>query len=228
MNIYIDESGSINNELPEGRDFVITLIKINEKDKVWRIHKRFVSSNLDRLRQLDDNARNPGKMFFNGDFKELKGSQFDPAMKHKFVEYFSRNSLFEIYYIQIHNHKLKNRLCSNTARAFNYTLKLALDFFISNGYLPDEDYVLQIDERNERTETKHFLETYLNTELHMSNKAEGDFQVHYFDSCNNRGIQIADVFSNLYYSSLFTDEYKQDLENLRQKGILKYVFQFPL
>ena len=236
INIYIDESGSINNHAPNNKFFIITLIYTTDKDALKRAYKRFVSSNHDRLLELDQDKLHPrtnvvvkegGKMFHNGSFQELKGSQFDKAMKQSFVDFFSRKQSFEIYYIRIANDKLTDSFCKNTARVFNYTLKLALEYFICNGYLPNENCTLQLDERNEKTESRYFLENYLNTELTMNGTAKGKFDVSYFDSSNNSIIQIADVFANLYYSHLQTGGYKDEIQKLLDMGILKFIFDFP-
>lgn len=236
MNIYIDESGSINNHAPNNKYFIISLIRATNKDSLKKAYKRFVSSNHDRLLELDKDKINPktgeviregGKMFFNGAFKELKGSQFDKEMKQHFVDFFSRKQSFEIYFIKIANEKLTDHFCQNTARVFNYTMKLTLEFLIRKGYLPNEDCSLHLDERNEKTETKFFLENYLNTELSMNGTATGKFDVTYYDSSNNNLIQIADVFANLYYSHLQTGGYADEIKKLEDAGILKYVFEFP-
>lgn len=166
-------------------------------------------------------------MFANGSFQELKGSQFDKNMKQTFVDFFSRKQSFELYYIKIANNKLTDKFCQNTARVFNYTLKLALEYFIQNGYLPNVDCALHLDERNEKTETKYFLENYLNTELSLNGTDAGKFDVSYYDSSRNCLIQIADVFSNLYYSHLKTDGYADELSKLKAAGILKFIFEFP-
>lgn len=90
MNIYIDESGSINNHIPNNKFFVIALIHVLDKNGLARAYKRFVSSNHDRLLELDQEKVNPstgkvmrsgGKMFINNKFEELKGAQFDREMK---------------------------------------------------------------------------------------------------------------------------------------------------
>ena len=238
MNIYIDESGSINNHSPNNRFFVIALVRVLDKDSLKRSYKRFVSANFLKLQELDKDKINPetgiiikqgGKMFEkSGKFTELKGSQFDREMRRRFIEFFSQKNNYEIYYIKIDNSKLDNIFCENTARVFNYTLKLALEFFIAHGILPNEDCILQLDERNERTEAKYFLENYLNTELRMNGTTSGKFSVQYFDSANNNLIQIADVFANFYYSQLLTGMYDTEMEKLKTKGILKHIFKFPL
>ena len=76
MNIYIDESGSINNKLDIKNDFIIALVNVYEKSKLERAYKRFISSNLKRLDDLDKKAR-PRKMFRDGKFFELKGFLLD-------------------------------------------------------------------------------------------------------------------------------------------------------
>ncbi len=236
MNIYVDESGSINNHIPNNKFFIICMVRVLENDALKRTYKRFVSSNYNRLLELDQTKMNPhtgkvmkpgGRMFSHGKFRELKGSQFDREMKLKFVEFFSLKQSLEIYYIKIANERLTDLFCKYTARVFNYTIRLALEYFIRTGLLPDEDCLLQLDERNEKTETRHFLENYLNTELFMNGVATGRFDVRYFDSSKNDLIQLADVFSNLYYSHLQTGAYEDEFKKLKETGILKFIFEFP-
>lgn len=107
-------------------------------------------------------------------------------------------------------------------------MKLAIEYFIRKGALPNEDCSLQLDERNEKTETKFFLENYLNTELYMNGTATGKFDVTYYDSSNNSLIQMADVFANLYYSHLQTNGYDDEIKKLKDAGILKFIFEFPI
>ena len=238
MNIYIDESGSINNKIESGSSyFVIALVYVKDKDRLKKIYKRFVSSNISKLRELDKDKfsstgrkmKSGGKMFDdNNKFKELKGSQFNPSMKRAFLDFFSKTPCFEVYFIKIHNKRLSDQFCSNTARCFNYALKLALSYYINKGFLPNEECILQLDERNEKTETRYFLENYLNTELTLGEGCNGPFGVSYFDSSSNKLIQIADVMANWYYSHLLTNDYQEEYQILCQKGIIKHVFEFPL
>lgn len=103
-----------------------------------------------------------------------------------------------------------------------------MEYFINTGYLPNEDCILQLDERNEKTETRHFLENYLNTELSMNGTTNGKFAVQYFDSANNNIIQIADVFANLYYSHMKTGGYEEEIKKLKDTEKLKSSFKFPV
>lgn len=237
MLIYIDESGSVNNHNTSHCPyFVIALVHVKDKEKTQRAYKRFVSSNIERLRELDAEKRNAkgkvvksgGKMFADGKFRELKGSQFDADMKRKFLAFFAEKPHFEVYYIKIENAELTDKFCSNTARAFNYLLKLALNSFISRGMLPNEECILQLDERNERTETRYFLEEYLNTELIMNGSCNGPFKVSYFDSANNKLVQLADVYANWFYSQLQTGAYGKELKEQQEAGIIRSIFEFPL
>ena len=74
MNLYIDESGSINNHDKSNTVFVIAMIKVSDVKSLQKAYKRFVSSNLEELRRLDD-AKNRhtggGKMFRKNRFREL-------------------------------------------------------------------------------------------------------------------------------------------------------------
>lgn len=234
MTLFLDESGSINNTLGD-KPFVIAIVCVLDFKRLNTAFKRFVSSNFSRLKELDRDFLNAGgrltkkggQMFHNGKFQELKGSQFDKAMKQRFVDFITRKKYFELYFVKINNALLTDKICENTARAFNYTLKLALSHFISHGLLDDEDCLLQLDERNERTEAKFFLETYLNTELCLNGVTEHHFSVRYLDSKANPFIQIADVLANLYYSELNTHAYSAEIEMLKKRGILQGLFEFP-
>lgn len=237
MLIYIDESGSINNQISSYSPyFIVAVVHAINKTGLQRAYKRFVSSNLQELQRLDQDKttqdgkiiREGGKMFSAGKFKELKGSSFDAAMKRKFISFFAERKHFEVFFIRIDNSRLTDQFCSNTARVFNYTLRLAISYFIRQGLLPNEECILQLDERNERTETKYFLENYLNTELVMNGSCKGPFSAQYFDSANNKIIQVADVLSNWYYSHLKTGAYEEEYNLLKDAGILKAVFDFPL
>ena len=52
-----------------------------------------------------------------------------------------------------------------------------------------------------------------------------NFSVSYFDSACNKFVQIADVFSNLFYSHLQTGHYTDELELMKELGILKGVYE---
>lgn len=233
MNLFIDESGSINNKLET--PFVIAIVNVLDFKKLNTVIKRFVTSRFKKLKELDQDFYNSygkltktgNQMFHNGKFKELKGSQFDKEMKKDFVEFITKKKYFELYYLKIDNKLLTDKICENTARAFNYTLKLALSYFISHKLICDENCLIQLDERNERTEARFFLENYLNTELCLNNITEKHFTVKYLDSSDNPFIQIADILANVYYSHLNTLNYEDEMRKLKDKKILISEFSFP-
>lgn len=225
QNLYIDESGSMTvNYIRNWPYFVIAIVRCDDPVKLKRLYKRFVRKHMKELQDADRENR----MFQNEKFHELKGSALTPALKREFVSYFAREGTLEVFYIVLDNAKIGKNLYANTARAFNYVLKLAMEYFVKNGYLPDDAYCIQLDERNERPESRLFLQDYLNTEFQMERVLSHDVNVTYFDSANNMIVQIADVFANLYYSQLRTDNYTDEIETMRSNGCLKYIFRFPL
>lgn len=224
MLISIDESGSINNHNDTQQFFVITLIRVKGKGTLKGKHAKFVNKFKNRLKELDvDN-----KMFNGDDFLELKGHYFDSEMRRNFLEFFKNSSSFEIYYIKYYNAYLSDTFCKNTERAFNYPLKLALHYYLKNGVLPSEDIKLNLDNRNLKTDSKMELGEYLNTELTGSLDYDGHVDVTYFDSVNNRCIQIADVFSNIFYQNLSTHEFDQEFKEMQMDGHIKGIFEYPL
>lgn len=222
--LYIDESGSMTTEHPANCPyFVIAVVHTENPEKLRRLCKRFVKKHYDELKKADTQ----GRMFKAGKFCELKGCALTPDLKRAFADYFCQEGTLEVYYIVLDNHRISKQLYSNKARAFNYTLKLALEYFIKGNHLPDDLYAINLDERNERTETRHFLQNYLNTELGMSGTLSHNVSVKYFDSSTVWNIQIADVLANLYYSELRTSAYTQEFQKMEANNCLKLVFKFP-
>ena len=105
---FVDESGSITSEhCKDFPYFVIALVKVFDKDKLKRKFKRFISANLTQLRNIDSK----GKMFDkNGKFLELKGCCLTRELKNKFIDYLTKEQLFEVYYIKLVNKKISPSL----------------------------------------------------------------------------------------------------------------------
>lgn len=223
--LFIDESGTMTVKYSNHPYFVICIVRAKDTKKLKKTYKRFVSKYMNKLKSAD-NGRNV--MFKNDAFVELKGNCFTPELKRIFVDFFCRGNHFEVFYIVAHNTKITSRLYDNTARAFNYLLKIALEFFINNNYISNEGLYLQLDERNEKTETKHFLENYINTELYLQGTIEEECRVSYYDSANNIIIQLADVFANLYFSELKTGNYTKEFKKMKANDYIKFIFKFPL
>ncbi len=196
------------------------------KDKLKRVFKRFISSNFNNLKKMDKE----NKMFYdNGKFKELKGNCFNANMKRKFVNFFCQNELFEIYYIICDNKKVKDYFYNNTARAFNYLLKLSFEHFTKNKQISVKENYLFIDERNVRTETRSTLGEYLNTELVTGSHIQEEFYVEYCQSENRELIQIADVFSNIYYTNLISNNcFSDEINKMKIEKYISGEFFFPI
>ena len=227
INFYIDESGSMTSEQGANNPyFLIAMILPKNCRSLKTTHKRFVSKYYKDLQNADKN----NKMFSQGKFKELKGSEFTPQLKKKFVEYFCKNNQLDIFYIIVDNNKVDSTLYSNTARGFNYLIKLALQHFLRLELIDkQEDICIQCDERNQKTQTKAFLKEYLITELVIGEKLiNGNIDVSYFDSCNNYLIQVADVFANLMYSHLYNNNYSDEFKMMLSNNYIKNIFVFPI
>ncbi len=224
--IYIDESGSMTfHHAVHNPYFVVAIVRTENPEKLKRLHKRFVEKHMDALKAADTESR----MFKNGKFSELKGCAFTPELKREFVSFFCREGTMDIFYIVVDNRLVKSEnLFKNTARAFNYILRLALGYFVKNGLLPDDHYLLNLDERNEKTDSRHFLQNYLNTEFSMEHVLSHDLFVRYYDSSMNRNVQIADILANLYFSELKTGAYGKEIQAMKDSKCLKFVFKFPL
>lgn len=172
--LYIDESGSMTKYSNKYKHFITCIIVPTNRDKLRRVFKRYISKNINKLRDMDTQ----NKMFDrNGNFLEIKGSQLTRELKLDFLNFFTKNKLFDIYYIQLDNDAVSEKFYKNTARAFNYPLKLLIQNYMVRDYVGSSKYFLNIDERNQNTKTYYFLEEYLNTEVGLSNNI--DFSVTY-------------------------------------------------
>ena len=223
---YLDESGSINSTSDSHkRWFVVSMVYFPDIEKAKRCFKRFVSSRMDKLKECPKADR----MFADGKFRELKGAALTPELKLDFINYFCRNGLLEIYYIKFDNQKAGTRFKLNCARVFNYLLKLTFQTMQNRSLVPaSSDIFLQIDERNVRTDSRAELAGYLTTELCIADSYYNSFDVHYYDSTNNKLVQVADVLANILYSSLVSESYCSELKQLQQNDIIKLIFEFPL
>ncbi len=225
MNIYVDESGSMtqNGSGYKDRYFIITLLLVENPERLRRVYKRFIRKYYDELKSADS-----GKMFKNDKFFELKGSSFTPDLKKQFVEYFCKNNMFKVLYIKVDNHKLFTKLFRDKACLFNYCLKIALTHLKTLHELYGV-VNMQIDTRNVKSSCKFQLDEYLYTELVAGESVFDDICVKYYESQNNKLIQLADVFSNLFYSDIVTHgAYDSEIRDMICDGYIIKVFIFPL
>lgn len=226
MNIYIDESGSMTHDIVDIKNkyFIIAVLLVLEPEKLKRVYSRFVIKNLSMLKSIDvDN-----KMFINDKFHELKGYAFTPELKRQFVGFFCRNNYFKLLCIKVDNSLAYTNLYKNKARAFNYILKLSFEHITNKKILIDRVWNLNIDERNVKTEAKYNLKELLYTDLCTGKNVVDDINVKYFDSSNNKLIQVADIFANILYSDLVTNgNYTKAINFMSDNGYLLNTFVFP-
>ena len=228
QHLYIDESGSMTSEHTNHWPyFTIAIVMASDKVRAKRAVKRFVSRNINALKAADS----AHKMFLDGNFHELKGSCMNGAIQAKFIEYMCQNNTIKAFLIQVKNQQIRYGLYKNTARAFNYILGQALTNLFVSDLLPKDEYMLHIDERNQKTGTIHSLEDYLNIQLCIDRELADSVIVRYYDSAQNSLIQIADVLSNAYYKHCMKSgnaEYISDMLNKKTvEGYFPAVYQFP-
>lgn len=207
------------------RYFIICMVLTKDSKRLKRVYNRFVTSNLMELKR-DDKYNS---MFYkSGRFKELKGAYMSNHMKKKFINYFCQKELLSVFYICVSNENIERYFYSNTARAFNYLIRLSIEFNTNNGNIDKNLNYLYIDERNVRTDTIATLEEYLNIELVVGKHIQKPFFVKYCQSDVKDLIQVADVFSNIYYSYIVRgNTFDDDIKFMREQKYIKNEFYFP-
>ena len=77
--LYIDESGSMTKYSNKYKHFVTCIIVPINRDKLRRVFKRYISKNINKLKDIDTQ----NKMFDrNGNFLEIKGSQLSREINY--------------------------------------------------------------------------------------------------------------------------------------------------
>lgn len=226
--LYIDESGSMNNNSQNSSEkvFIISVIHVKNKRSLQNSFKRFIIKNLEELKKSD---KNNNQMFdLNGKFRELKGSSLTPELKIKFLDHICYKDNLKVYYVKVHNRKLKDSIVKNKEVAFNFILEKLLSYKFNKGFLPnDKGYHIHLDQRNLSTNLKYTLEHFLIRTLMIEKDYISDLNLTYHDSENVRFIQIADFFANLFYSNEFSYRYKQKIEEKRRLGYISHEYNFP-
>lgn len=229
MNVfYVDESGSMtkkNLNYKSNQYFIICMVMPADNKKLKKVYSRFISSNINQLRNEDLHQN----LFYpNGKFKEIKGAFLSVDMKKKFINYFCHNNLLNIYYICLSNKMVEDYFYVNKARAFNYLIKLTVEYNTLNNNIKKDTNYFYIDERNVKTATIATLGEYLNIELVTAKHIQRTFIVEYCQSESKELIQIADVFSNIYYSFVKNDRFNNEINFMRNQNYIKNEFYFPV
>ena len=222
--IFIDESGSLTKaHAASNPEFVICLIVTSYPKDLRKLFRRFVENNRDELKKVDKD----NKMFNKHKFIELKGSALPLYLKERFAAYLCTHHLFEVYYIHIDNKNLQEKFFRNTSICYNYFVEQAIENAFARYNLPFDDYMLYCDERNVQTISRNSLEDYLNIKLFLENDYVNTINVVYEDSKRDMLVQLADFFSNLYFSSLHRDdESKTMIEILKERGYIRHIYTY--
>lgn len=223
--LFIDESGSLTKKYASTHPyFVMCILRVKDIKNLRKILKKFIQLNYQAIIAADHKNR----IFKNGSFIELKGSSLSPDLKHQLARYLCHGHIFEVYYIHINNNLVDLDFTKNPSLAFNYVLGLLLDKHLRNGNLPNDDYLIDIDQRNLQVISINSLEEYLNIELKLKQNLIKSLNVAYYDSKDNLLIQVSDFFSNLYFSYLRNElEYQELFNDLKKNNYIKDIFYYP-
>ena len=186
--VYLDESGSIHKNSKTKFFGVGGYFTFKEdKNKVTSIYKKI-------NKEIKDSKKIPLD-------KEIKS--YDMTDEEK-IKIFSRIQDIDSFYgcVKIFEKNAMKKEIVESNIFFNYAVKLVfkdciiplLDF---NQIQEGIEFIVSIDNRNIRVGELNNLETYLKTEFCIENF---DFNITYYDSSSNYGIQMADLVVNTFYN----------------------------
>ena len=225
--LYIDESGSMTNNVQNEREkfFVIAVLHAKNQSSLKNSFKRFIKKYKQELKTVDTNNR----MFdSSGNFLEFKGSALTPNLKLKFLDFICKNNNFKVFYVKVDNSLLKDSIVRNKEVGFNYILDKLLYYKINNNFLPkDKKYFIQLDQRSVATKLRYTLEDFLYKSLILDSDLITDMELYYRDSQNVHLIQVADFFANLLYSSYYSNKYDEIINKKRIQGYISHEYNFP-
>lgn len=186
--IYLDESGSIHKN-SKTKFFAVGGYLTFEKDKT-KITSKYKKINYQMKKDKNLNLNQEIKSYDMSDLEKInifKNIQ-DIDTFYGCVKVFEKQSMKkEIIYSNIF---------------FNYAVKLLIKDcvipLLNLELLTEQiEFVVSIDNRNIRVGALNNLETYLKTEFCLENF---DFNITYYDSKTNYGIQLADLIVNTFYN----------------------------
>lgn len=186
--VYLDESGSIHKNsktkyFAVGGYFAFK----KDKNKVTSLYKK-------NNKEIKDNNKLPLD-------KEIKS--YDMSEDEK-IKIFSQIQDVNSFYgcVKIFDKSAMKKEIVESNIFFNYAVKLLfkdciiplLDFDQIHESI---EFIVSVDNRNIRVGDLNNLETYLKTEFCIENF---DFNITYYDSASNYGIQLADLVVNTFYN----------------------------
>ena len=185
--VYLDESGSIHkncktNYFAVGGYFVLE----HDKTKVTAKYKK-INKEIKEKRKIEL-------------AKEIKSYNMNEEEK---IDIFNKIQDINSFYgcAKVFNKSLMKKEIIESNIFFNYAVKLLFqDCILPILNLKKEiiEFIISIDNRGIKVKELKDLENYLKTEFCMDNL---DFQITYYDSAYNYGIQMADLIVNTFYNA---------------------------
>jgi hypothetical protein len=161
-----------------------------EEDKI-RIRSKYKKENL-RLKKAK-------KLDLDTEIKS-----YDMTEEEK-IQVFSKIQDIETFHgcVKVFDKKYMKKEIVDSNIFFNYAVKVLIqDCILPVLNLQENDepiqFIISIDNRNIRVGELNNLETYLKTEFCIY---DDDFEIIYYDSKTNYGIQLADLTVNTFYNS---------------------------
>ena len=161
-----------------------------EEDKI-RIRSKYKKENL-RLKKAK-------KLDLDTEIKS-----YDMTEEEK-IQVFSKIQDIETFHgcVKVFDKKYMKKEIVDSNIFFNYAVKILIqDCILPVLNLQENDepiqFIISIDNRNIRVGELNNLETYLKTEFCIY---DDDFEITYYDSKTNYGIQLADLTVNTFYNS---------------------------
>ncbi len=187
--VYVDESGNIHKN-SKVNFFAVGGYFTFKKDK-----NKIVSLYKSLNKEIKDQRKLPLTI-------ELKS--YDLLDDEK-ITIFSKIQKIETFYggVKIFNKMQIKKEIVESNLFFNYAVKLLFEDCIftllrKNIAKSKINFIVSIDNRNIKIGDLKNLETYLKTEFCLYNL---DFNITYYDSSSNYGIQLADLIVNTFYNS---------------------------
>lgn len=183
--LYLDESGDLGfdyvNKKPS-KFFVITIVAVSSRDANRQLIKAVKKTINRKLNPKGQRSRI---------VPELKGTNTTLAIK----EYFYRQAStikFGIYPIVLNKRRIYERLIHEKARIYNYIARLVLEKIPFEK--ADGDVMLIVDKSKGKPEIADF-DQYIRRQLEGRLNPKIRFDIRHFDSQQNHGLQVCDLFS---------------------------------
>ena len=187
--VYLDESGSIHKN-SKTRYFAVGGYFSLEQDKL-KIKAKYKKENL--------KMKKAKKLSLD---TEIKSYNMTEDEKIKIFNKIQDIDTFQGCVKVFDKQAMKKEIVDSNI-FFNYAVKVLInDCIIPTLNLPNADnpieFIISIDNRNIRIGELNNLETYLKTEFCIY---DDDFEITYYDSKTNYGIQLADLIVNTFYNN---------------------------